>query len=164
LTYAAVPALTGLTDISFESSDNSINSTSTDLSVYAPGQLITISGSVQNNNNFLIISASARKLKVQESSVSPEAAGATIAITGTSLLLASEGNPTGNALGERAYICCICDQAFPESKMQYFRGKWYCHPNGDYKDIASILKIEWARGYKPAGLGTERIIPPIIKG
>ena len=165
---ASVPSLSGLTDISFQSSDNSINSTSTNFktSGFEAGQLITISGSLQNNNNFLILNVTANKMKVAESSVAPEVAGQTIAIAGTSLLLASEGNPVGGALGERAYICTICDQAFPESKMRYFRGKWYCTPNGDYKDIASILKVEWARGYRPAGLGNNeaRVVPPIIKG
>jgi hypothetical protein len=79
-------------------------------------------------------------------------------------LLANQGNPPGAQLGERCYICTICNIAFPESKMRLFRGRYYCVPNDDYKDIASILKVEWARGYKPQGLGTERIIPPIIRG
>lgn len=80
------------------------------------------------------------------------------------VLAANQGNPPDSRMGERCYICTVCNQAFPESKMRYFRGKWYCIPNDDYKDIASILKLEWARGYKPANLGTERIVPPIIKG
>ena len=78
-------------------------------------------------------------------------------------LLANQGQ-TDAKLGERSWICTICAQAFPESKIRKFRGKYYCIPNGDYKDIAAILKLERARRYKPAGIGTERIIPPIIKG
>jgi len=79
-------------------------------------------------------------------------------------LLANQGNPPDAALGERSWICTVCNQAFPESKIRKFRGKYYCIPNGDYKDIASILLQERARRYKPAGIGTERIVPPIIKG
>jgi hypothetical protein len=163
---ASVPSLSGLTDISFSSSDNSINSISTNFvsSGFKSGQLIVISGSSRNNNNFLIINVYANKMLVQESSVAPEVAGSSISISGTSILQANQGNVKESKLGERSYICAICNQPFPESRMQYFRGKWYCIPNGDYKDIASILKVEWARGYKPAELGTERIVPPIIKG
>lgn len=80
------------------------------------------------------------------------------------VLEANQGNPTGSQLGERCWICVVCNQSFPESKMRTFRGKWYCTPNGDFKDIASILKMERARRYKPAGLGSERVVPPIIKG
>jgi hypothetical protein len=163
---ASVPSLSGLTDISFDSSDNSINSTVTNFitSGFEAGQLFTVSGSTYNNKNFLAHEVRANKMLLTEDCVSPEAAGATIAISGTSLLRANQGNIEGPKLGERSYICTICNQSFPESKMQYFRGKWYCMPNGDYMDIRSILKVEWARGYKPAGLGTERIVPPIIKG
>jgi hypothetical protein len=166
LSNAAVPSLSGLTDISFNSADNSINSLTTDFVAagYASGMLIMISGSVQNNNNFLVWSVTSNKMIVEESSVAPEIAGATIAIAGTSILRANQGNVREAKLGERCYICTICNQSFPESKMQYFRGRWYCIPNGDFKDIASILKVEWARGYKPSGLGEERIVPPIIKG
>jgi hypothetical protein len=79
-------------------------------------------------------------------------------------LLANQGNVPDAALGERSWICTICNQAFAESKVRKFRGKIYCIPNGDYKDIAAILKLERARRYKPDGLGTERIVPPIIRG
>ena len=78
-------------------------------------------------------------------------------------LLANQGQ-TDAKLGERSWICTICNQAFPESKIRKFRGKYYCIPNGDYKDIASILLTERARRYKPAGIGTERIVLPIVKG
>jgi hypothetical protein len=79
-------------------------------------------------------------------------------------LLANQGNCPDAALGERSWICTVCNQAFPESKIRKFRGKYYCIPNGDYKDIASILRMERSRRYKPAGIGTERVVPPIIKG
>jgi hypothetical protein len=163
---ASVPSLSGLTDISFLSSDNSINSTSTNFktSGYEAGMLIAISGSLQNDKNFLIFNVTANKLKVVESSVAPEAAGHTIAISAATVLRANQGNVSNVKKFERAFICTICNQSFGESQMRYFRGRWYCLPNGDYKDIASILKREWAAGYKPAGLGTERIVPPIIKG
>jgi hypothetical protein len=166
LTYAAVPTLTGATDISFVASDNSLNSTSSDFAAlgYASGMLIAVSGSARNNKNFLVISVTSRKMLVQDASVAPEAAGAAVAIQGATVLRANQGNSYLAKDFERCYICAICNQSFPERLMQYFRGKWYCHPNGDYKDIASILKVEWARGYKPAGLGEERVIPPIIKG
>jgi hypothetical protein len=86
--------------------------------------------------------------------------------SGGYVLEANQGNSPEPSLGERSYICTICNQVFPEGKMMYFRGKWYCVPNGDYKDIASTLKVEWARGYRPAGMGTndDRVVPPIIKG
>ena len=80
------------------------------------------------------------------------------------VLRANQGNTTGAKLGERSWICTICAQAFPEHLIRKFRGKYYCIPNGDFKDISAILKLERARRYKPAGLGTERIVPPIIKG
>jgi hypothetical protein len=79
-------------------------------------------------------------------------------------LLANQGNSPDAQVGERTWICTICNQAFPESKIRLFRGKYYCIPNGDYKDIGSILKQERARRYKPDKLGTERIVPPIIRG
>ena len=78
-------------------------------------------------------------------------------------LLANQGQ-TDAKLGERSWICTICNQAFPESKVRKFRGKIYCIPNGDYKDIASILLTERARRYKPEGIGKERIVLPIIRG
>ena len=79
-------------------------------------------------------------------------------------LLANQGNCADAKLDERSWICTICNQAFPESKVRKFRGKIYCIPNGDYKDIGSILRMERARRYKPDGLGSERIVPPIIRG
>jgi hypothetical protein len=163
---APVPSLSGLTDISFAATDNSINSSTTDFVAagFASGQLIAIAGSAQNDKNFLIASVSQYKMLVIDASVAPEAAGATIAISGASVLRANQGNVSAAERFERCYICAVCNQSFPESRMQYFRGKWYCFQNGDYKDVASILKVEWARGYKPSGLGTERIVPPIIKG
>ena len=168
LSYIAVPVLSGLTDIVFRADDNSINSTTTDFlaSGFASGQLITILGSKQNNKNLLIMSATKGKLIVAEDSISPENDASTypVSIAPTKILRANQGNVGTINKYERQYICTICNQPFPEDKMQYFRGKWYCIPNGDYKDISSILMVEWARGYKPEGIGTERIVPPIIKG
>ena len=167
---ASVPVLSGLTDVFFLSSDNSINSSSTNFltSGYASGMLIAITGSLQNNSNFLVKSVTANKMLVMESSVAPEndAASYPVGIAGTKILSANQGNKHGPKLGERQYICRICNHAFPEHLMQYFRGGWYCIPNDDYKDIASILKVEWARGYRPAGFGTnnDKVVPPIIKG
>ncbi len=80
------------------------------------------------------------------------------------VLVANQGNPPDARLGERSWICTICNQPFPESKIRKFRGKYYCIPNGDYRDIAAILKLEAARRYKPEGLGKERVVPPIIRG
>jgi hypothetical protein len=79
-------------------------------------------------------------------------------------LLANQGNCPDAKLNERTWICTICNQAFPESKIRRFRGKIYCIPNGDYRDIPSILRQERARRYKPDGIGTERIVPPVIRG
>jgi len=79
-------------------------------------------------------------------------------------LLANQGNSPEAKVGERCWICTVCNQAFPESKIRKFRGKYYCIPNGDYKDIAAILKLERARRYKPDGIGRERIVLPIIRG
>ena len=162
---SGVPSLTA-TDISFDSSDNSINSASTDFlaSGYASGMLIVISGSSGNNLQFVIQEALAHKLKVIDGSVTPEVAGASITIGPSYVLLANQGNVPDARLDERSWICTVCNQSFPESKIRKFRGKYYCIPNGDYKDIASILKTESARRYKPEGLGRERIVPPIIKG
>ena len=91
---------------------------------------------------------------------------ATIFATATSGygLLANQGQTVDPKMNERSWICTICNQAFPEHLIRKFRGKYYCIPNGDYKDIASILKTERARRYKPDGIGTERVIPPIIRG
>jgi len=165
---ASVPVVSNATDISFDSRDNSINSVTTDFLalLYAPGMLLVITGSVRNNKTLLIKTVTQRKMIVMEDSIAPESAGSSVSINGATVLRANQGNIDGPKLGERQYICTVCNQAFPESKMQYFRGKWYCQPNGDYKDIASILKVEWARGYRPAGFGTndDRVVPPIIKG
>ena len=79
-------------------------------------------------------------------------------------LLANQGNCPDAKVGERSWICTICAQAFPESKIRKFRGKYYCIPNGDFKDIASILLAERAKRYKPDGIGKERFVLPIIKG
>lgn len=80
-----------LTDISFSSTDNSINSTVTDLSVYEPGDRIYISGSAANDGGLLVKSATARKVLVDvapdvgeygelglNTSVTTASAGATI--------------------------------------------------------------------------------------
>ena len=163
---ASVPVLSSVTDISFQSQDNSINSVSSNFLTtgYLAGMYIAVSGSQRNDRQFLIASVTATKLLVIDASVAPESAGNSITIGPATVLRANQGNVKDAPRFVRSYICTICNQSFPETKMQYFRGKWYCYPNGDYKDIASILKVEWARGYKPAGLGEERIIPPIIKG
>ena len=80
------------------------------------------------------------------------------------VLEANQGNSSDAKLGERSWICTVCNQSFPEGKMREFRGKWYCIPNGDFKDIRSILKQEAARRYRPGGYGRETIVPPIIRG
>ena len=79
-------------------------------------------------------------------------------------LLANQGNVADAKADERCWICTICNQSFPESKVRKFRGKIYCIPNGDYLDIPSILRQERARRYKPDGIGRERIVPPVIRG
>ena len=162
---SGVPSLTA-TDISFDPSDNSINSTSSDFLTtgFVSGMLVVISGSSGNNLQFVIQEALAHKLKVIDGSVTPEVAGASITIGPSYVLLANQGNTPDAKLDERSWICTVCNQSFPESKIRKFRGKYYCIPNGDYKDIGAILKLERARRYKPDGIGRERIVPPIIKG
>jgi hypothetical protein len=162
---SGVPSVSA-SDISFIAEDNSIRSVSTDLisEGFAQGMLVSISGSTNNNTQGIVKSVEQFKMIMFDCVLVDEVAGSAIALSPGYVYRANQGNKPDAVLGERMYICAVCNCAFPESKMQYFRGKWYCVPNGDYKDIASILKVEWARGYKPARLGTERIVPPIIKG
>lgn len=160
-----VPSITA-TDLFFLTRDNSINSTSTNFVIagFAAGMQIVVSGSAGNNQQFVISSVSPAKMLLIDGTVNPENAGASVTLSGAYVLLVNQGNVPDAKLGERSWICTVCNQSFPASKIRQFRGKYYCIPNGDYKDIASILKTESARRYKPAGLGTERIIPPIIRG
>ena len=160
-----VPTVSG-TDISFLSSDNSINSTSTNFvtSGYAAGMLITITSSGANNGRqYVIQSVAPKKMIVIDGSVLPESAGGSITLSHGYVLYANQGQ-TDAKISERSWICTVCNQSFPERLIRKFRGKYYCVPNGDYKDIASILKTERARRYKPEGIGRERIVPPIIEG
>ena len=160
-----VPTITG-SDLSFLTSDNSINSVSTNFvtSGYAAGMQIVITGSAKNNIQFVLKTVTANKMTLIDGTVNPEAAGASVTLAGAYVLLANQGNSPDAKLGERSWICTICAQSFPESKIRKFRGKYYCIPNGDYKDMASQLKLEASRRYKPAGLGSERIVLPIVKG
>ncbi|MFA5335692.1 MAG: hypothetical protein WC324_02105 [Candidatus Omnitrophota bacterium] len=159
-----VPSLTA-SDIRFDSSDNSIRSTGTILSGYLAGMQVAISGSERNNVIGVIKEVSRNKLIMMDCVIVPESAGASISIAPNYILRANQGNSREANLGERCYICCVCNQSFPERLMREFRGKYYCIPNDDYKDIASIIKRETAAGYRPSGLGTDdRVVPPIIKG
>jgi len=161
-----VPTLSGATDLSFLVADNSVNSTVSNFLTtgYAAGMLIAITGSANNNRQFVVKQVTANKMILWDGSVSPESAGASITIANGYVLVANQGNNPFAKLNERTWICTVCNQSFPEGMIRRFRGKYYCIPNGDYKDIASILKTERARRYKPAGIGTERIVPPIIRG
>jgi hypothetical protein len=163
---SGVPFLSSLSDIAFNASDNSISSTTTDFIAegFAIGMLILFSGSTNNNVQGIAKSVEQYKMGLFDCVLVDETAGSVISIGPAYTHRANQGNKSDAKLGERQYICTICNHAFPERLMQYFRGRWYCIPNGDFKDIASILKQEWSRGYKPAGLGTERVVPPIIKG
>jgi hypothetical protein len=163
---SGVPSFSG-TDISFVSVDNSIRSVSTSFIAagLVAGMQIAISGSTRNNVIGVAKEVYANKVIMTDCVIAPESAGATVAIAPNYILCANEGNSDRQIRFERNYICCICDQSFPERLMRYFRGRWYCIPNDDYKDIASILKREYAAGYRPAGLGVnDKVIPPIIKG
>lgn len=53
----------------------------------------------------------------------------------------SDGNVPGQ-IGQRSYRCVKCGFAFKEKDVQFFRGKPYGVPCGDYKDIRSILLKE----------------------
>lgn len=161
-----VPSVSG-SDISFESSDNSIRSVSTNFRMagYLAGMQIAVSGSDRNNVIGLIKEVSNYKLIMIDCMIAPESAGETISIAPNYVLRANQGNSREANLGERCYICTVCNQSFPERLMREFRGKYYCIPNDDYKDIAAIIKKEVAAGYIPARLGTDdRVVPPIIKG
>jgi hypothetical protein len=163
---SGVPSLSA-TDISFVSQDNSIRSVSTNFvtALYAAGMQIAITGSALNNIVGLIKEVYANKLIMIDCVIAPESAGASISIAPNYILAANVGNSDRQLNFERCYICCICNQSFPERLMRLFRGRYYCVPNDDYKDIASILKREAAAGYRPAGLGVnDKVIPPIIKG
>lgn len=67
------------TDISFSSADNSINATTTDLSVFAVGQGITVSGSASNNSTFTIATVTSTKITVSET-ITTESAGASVTL------------------------------------------------------------------------------------
>jgi len=154
-------------DISFSTEDNSIRSTLTNFVLlgYEPQMQIVISGSAYNNVIGVIKEAYPHKLIMFDCVIALEAAGASITIAPNYILRANVGNPREASLGERCYICDICRDAFPKHLVREFRGKYYCIPNGDYKDIASILRREYAAGYRPKNLGTDdRVVPPIIKG
>lgn len=69
------------TDISAINSDNSFNSTSTDLSVYAVGQTITVSGDGSNNGNFTVSSATSTKVIVTGGTLADESAGDSVTIS-----------------------------------------------------------------------------------
>ena len=67
------------TDISFDTSDDSINSVSTDFSGVAVGQTITVSGSVANSTDLIVATVSAHKITVT-TNLTTEIAGPSISI------------------------------------------------------------------------------------
>ena len=160
-----VPTVTA-TDLSFKTADNSINSTVTNFKTtgFAAGMQIVVKGSAGNDDQYVIKSVVAAKMILIDGAVTPENAGASITLSPAYVLLVNQGNSPDAHMDERSFICTVCAQAFPEGKIRKFRGKYYCIPNGDYRDIASILKVERAKRWKPLGIGSERIVPPIIKG
>jgi len=69
------------TDISFVADGSKIQSTSTDLSVFEVGDIITVSGSANNNGTFTIASVTSSNEIVVNEALTDEAAGASIDIT-----------------------------------------------------------------------------------
>jgi hypothetical protein len=161
-----IPTATA-SDIRFSTEDNSLNSSSTNFQSlgYEAAMQIAISGSARNNVIGVIKEVYRHKIILIDCALVPEDAGASVTIAPNYILRANVGNSDDAAIGERCYICDVCRGVFPKHLVREFRGKYYCVPNEDYKDIASILKREYAAGYRPKNLGTDdRVIPPIIKG
>lgn len=78
---AAFPSLGPATDISFETSDNSINSTSIDLSALGANWMLTVSGSSSNDGEYKVASATSTKaLLYPDREVATESAGASITL------------------------------------------------------------------------------------
>lgn len=82
--------LSSKTDISFSTTDDSINATSTDLSIYNIYDKITVSGSGSNDGTYLILTVSATKLTV-DANLTNEAAGASIDLSAVETLRLSTG-------------------------------------------------------------------------
>lgn len=45
----------------------------------------------------------------------------------------------GLLTGEEKHRCGICGYIYPESKLTFFEGKYYCHPHRCYEDIDGII-------------------------
>lgn len=90
--------------------------------------------------------------------------------------LTAGGEPTGNMVAKTIYqsnagsvggergvmrFCAVCALEYRESDMIAFRGRWYCKERMHVHEIASILKDEAARRYKPNN-SNERPGPGII--
>lgn len=68
------------TDISFASGDNSINSVSTDLSIFAVGQSVIVEDTASNNKTFRVVTSTPTKLTVDRNTVVTESAGGDVQI------------------------------------------------------------------------------------
>ena len=79
------------TDISFNTSDDSINATSTDLSIYDINDKITVTGSASNNTTLTARTISTTKITVDEN-VTTEAAGASISLSAVETLRLTTSN------------------------------------------------------------------------
>jgi len=74
------------TDLSFANADSSLNSVSTDLSVFAAGQFLTISGSTANDGDYIVNTATSTKVTLLDltgaaTTITTGAAGPTVTAT-----------------------------------------------------------------------------------
>lgn len=65
----------------------------------------------------------------------------TVTINGVDYLEPSAGDTKGFRF-QKSHECFACGLDFPESRMKYFRGRWYGIPCKCFKDIYSLLKLE----------------------
>lgn len=87
------------TDISFDTSDDSVNATSTDLSIYEINDKLTVAGSASNDATLTVRTVSTTKLTVDEN-VTTEAAGASISLTAVETLRLTTANGFITAPGD----------------------------------------------------------------
>lgn len=97
--YDPDKVISSKTDISFDTSDDSINATTTDLSIYSIYDMITVSGSTSNDGTYTIQTVSATKITVSEN-LTTEAAGDTIDLSAVTTLRVTTANGFVTAPGD----------------------------------------------------------------
>ena len=124
----------GLQDISFDSIDNSINSTSTDLSIFSNVAAIHVGGTSNNNGDYTISSVTSTKIIVNET-LTDESSGANV-------ILEYKDNKTP----QKKYMC-IKSLSVDSTAVLYYQiaeggtPTNISHP-GDANDIIKFYDIE----------------------